>query len=562
MKRQLAALNPALTFGLALTACTFALFAIHAGLIDAFRGLRPCIAESLLNALTVALPYFFLPARWRTKVIWTVLALLTLIFEINILYYRSFGSIPGLSALKTDGIFSPMVLRSAADLFNPGEFMALAAPLILLIIARKWLKSGKNFSLRLRLTAVVCWLAAPPLLFVESTYWRQRWDNETGMTVSNQSFGYHLSQNLREMTCASPYKALTDFGLLPYLYRAVASAFPPKITLTDRQKSEITDFIRHRAESSAPIAANRGKNLILIIVESLNSTTLQTPATPFLNELIRRDGTFTALNLASQIGPGASSDGQFIYNTGLLPLADEPLVANYADCNYPSLAKSLPGYSSTEIIAEGAALWNHHQTTAAYGFDRLIANVAPDGLNQDATILDSAANRLNRLKQPFFAEITTISMHVPYSTPHTTLKISGSDGSRTANYLNATAHFDSELRRFFARLQECGLLENTVVAITGDHPAPQNSGLADSLLCQTVPLIIVNAGPTSKIDLQASQADVYPTLLDVMGAEHPYRGIGRSLLNGLPEPTPDNARRISELIIRSREGIAVLPEKE
>ncbi len=553
--------HPALTLGLILIACAFALFVIQASLIDSFRGLRPCIAENLLNALSVALPYFFLPARWRFRATMAILTLLTLIFEINSLYYRQFGAIPGLSALKTDGIFTPMVISSAADLFSFGDFMLLTSPLIILIIARKWMKSDKPFSRRVRLTALACWLAAPPLLFVESTYWYRRWTNET-VTPDGQSFGAYLEINLREMQCASPHKALTDFGLFPYLYRAIASAFPPKITLTDHQKNEIADFARSRAESSAPIAANRGKNLILIIVESFNSTTLQTPATPFLNELMSRPSTLTATTLASQIGPGVSSDGQFIYNTGLLPLADEPLVANYAEADYPSLAKSLTGYHSVEIIGEGAALWNHHQTTAAYGYQRLFAGIAPDGTDQDGRILSFAANYISESPRPFFVEITTISTHVPYSVPRTSANAAGTGGSRTANYLAALAHFDSELRRFFARLQESGLLDNTVVAITGDHPAPLNSGLADSLLCQSVPLIIVNAGPTVRIDAQASQADVYPTLLDVMGAGVAYRGVGRSLLSGAPEPTPDNARRISELIIRSRKGIAVLPKKE
>ena len=60
---------------------------------------------------------------------------------------------------------------------------------------------------------------------------------------------------------------------------------------------------------------------------------------PNLTEMLADSLTVSALNVEVQAGPGRSADGQFIINTGMLPLQSEALVAKYAHAVYPSVAK-------------------------------------------------------------------------------------------------------------------------------------------------------------------------------------------------------------------------------
>lgn len=67
------------------------------------------------------------------------------------------------------------------------------------------------------------------------------------------------------------------------------------------------------------------KNLILIIVESLNSWVINfkidnIEVTPFLNQLCCQSNSIVALKMQPQVKDGRSSDAHFIYNTGILPL--------------------------------------------------------------------------------------------------------------------------------------------------------------------------------------------------------------------------------------------------
>ena len=123
-----------------------------------------------------------------------------------------------------------------------------------------------------------------------------------------------------------------------------------------------------------------GKNLILIIVESLNSWVVNNEyasreITPVLNRLLKEDGTVYCLDMTSQVREGYSSDGQLIYNTGLLPAANCATAVRYGDNRFIGIADVLPDYHSFEVIVESGKYWNHRVTTHSYGYDSLYENL-------------------------------------------------------------------------------------------------------------------------------------------------------------------------------------------
>lgn len=103
-----------------------------------------------------------------------------------------------------------------------------------------------------------------------------------------------------------------------------------KMTLTVEQreaiKREYTDY-SERGGSLHDSTMIR-KNLIFVIVESYLSATSDLKVdgkeiTPFLNQLKRDSSVYYNGHVQPNINMGESSDGQFIYMTGLLPLKSD-----------------------------------------------------------------------------------------------------------------------------------------------------------------------------------------------------------------------------------------------
>lgn len=110
-------------------------------------------------------------------------------------------------------------------------------------------------------------------------------------------------------------------------------------------------------------------------------------------------------------------------------------------------------------------------------------------------------------------------------------------------YLNAVHHLDSQLARVTEHLEKNGLLDNTLVVITGDHGEEfmeqgrwgHNSTFVDEQV--RVPLVLwVPGRAAQKESLRTSHSDLLPTLLPLLGVKNPHQdySIGRSLFDAKP----------------------------
>lgn len=189
-------------------------------------------------------------------------------------------------------------------------------------------------------------------------------------------------------------------------------------------------------------------------------------------------------------------------------------------------------------------------------------------------------NIIPTLTQPFFLEVTTLSMHSPYDDLRVdpileeTLKSKAKLDKRAENYLEAVRTFDVNLKRLVVFLKNNDLYENTIIAIVGDHNA-FDAYLPKELHSQYTPMIIINSGIAIRSDEPIGQIDVYPTLIDYLGSKGYqmdggwYKGLGRSLISTFPpkgainrydEPTKEGINvdsiryvwNLSEKIIASR----------
>lgn len=105
-------------------------------------------------------------------------------------------------------------------------------------------------------------------------------------------------------------------------------------------------------------------------------------------------------------------------------------------------------------------------------------------------------------------------------------------------YLNAVHHLDGQLARITAHLEAKGLLDDTIVVITGDHGEEfmekgrwgHNSSFVDEQI--RVPLVLWIPGRAPhRESLRTSHLDLLPTLLPLLGVQNPASdyAIGQSL---------------------------------
>ncbi|WP_027589785.1 sulfatase-like hydrolase/transferase [Pseudomonas sp. RL] len=110
-------------------------------------------------------------------------------------------------------------------------------------------------------------------------------------------------------------------------------------------------------------------------------------------------------------------------------------------------------------------------------------------------------------------------------------------------YLNAVHHLDGQIARVVDHLKARGLMENTLIVITGDHGEEfmengrwgHNSTFSDEQI--RVPLVLwVPGRERHEETLRTSHMDLLPTLLPLLGVQNPAHqyGIGHSLFDPKP----------------------------
>lgn len=140
--------------------------------------------------------------------------------------------------------------------------------------------------------------------------------------------------------------------------------------------------------------------------------------------------------------------------------------------------------------------------------------------------------------QPFFSFMFFESAHANYYFPaesviepdyiddfnYLTVDIEKEIGRIKARYINATHHLDSQLGRVFDALEARGLLDNTIVIVTGDHGEEflengrwgHNSTFSQEQI--RVPLVVHIPGlPATQVNHMTSHLDLPATVLAALG---------------------------------------------
>lgn len=533
------------------------------------------------DACLILSPMWFLErkSRWYSvPVVW----LISIYLMASAVYFKYWSNLLPLVSIFDSSNWNHFVFESAWHKINWRDVVIIlvaAIYTVLSFVCKTKAPTKSSLPNKYRIIgffgSIMMWMFA---IFVDYMHMVRytRWFNNEYATESTCNLDSYLNGRIEPSVIADSSSSFNS-GLVWYLVRQFSyiRLSHNRLDLSKEQTEEIKEALSRQSATSALtdsvtaciMSDNKDKNLIFIIVESLNAEEIghkidERSITPILDSLINAQGTIAATFMMPQIKSGGSSDGQLIYNTGLLPVESGITVQQYDKNRYHSLAEILNKTHSAEFIVEDGNLWNHRSTTKSFGYDKLFemndlktAGLYRNENGADHAIFTFALRHLKDMPLPFYAEITTLSMHYPFDDKGIAGLENGLANINTEQrYQLSLKYFDSELGLFLNNLKRLGLYDNSIIIIASDHDTEYKVNIRGK---RPICFIALNTGITKHITTRTWQADVFPTILDIMGVDSTagYRGLGHSLLSdSIPERDDDywaTVRGISDRIIRS-----------
>ena len=148
----------------------------------------------------------------------------------------------------------------------------------------------------------------------------------------------------------------------------------------------------------------------------------------------------------------------------------------------------------------------------------------------DEPFFEYMKKTLDKKQTPFMATMFSLSSHNPYIVPE---KYKDKFPKGNLDIHKCVAYTDFSLQQFFKQAKKEKWYNNTIFIMVADHG---NYVYYDEFMKPinrfAVPILIFK--PNSKLvgvdDNFAQQIDIYPTILDMIGYQKPFRSWGRSLL--------------------------------
>ena len=537
---------------------------------DKDLGLLSYSARSMVDALLLLLPYWLLPAKLRIYYVSIIVFLFSFWGLSQLWYYRTYDDLMPFSSFLLFDNISSLLLNSIKASMKLTDILFILPPFFLFILY--WFlfvdtikKTPVNSKKRVIYTISILLFAI--LIHLMNAYvFYSKMQNRTTC---------HLG--IRYVNTVN-YISYFDFnGFVPFCIHSFINTILEKRSLNIKEKEEIESFLSKYMlkYTDNQYAVKEKQNLIVIIVESLNSWLINfkldsIEVTPHLNQLCQENNSILALHIQPQVKSGRSSDAHFMYNTGLLPINNGAVAVRFGEAEYPSLAKALKGYKSLSMVCDDAKYWNQETAFKSYGFTQLYDSrsmMNTSGNINDHILLEKAANQIKHVDFPFYAQLVTISMHYPYNTleiPSTNISKSKLYTKDIRNFLEKAHFCDNAIGKFIQELKETGIYEKSLIAIISDHNEIDKNQIENRK--ETLPedkeiaMIILNGSQKLNYTSKMEQIDIYPTLLDLMGANnYPWKGLGHSIFRKdsiLLLPLEERRSYISDLIITKNKKIS------
>lgn len=475
------------------------------------------------------LTVFELASGWDTRlshILFLIFySLFSLVMTIDTIYYAYFGQFVSINQLwQIDSLFT------AGTETNLAGALSIPWGLILLLdlpFMAEWQKARAGISGKWRRTiwwkggTVLCFAAMVGLVGV--------------ISVNDGLDGDFMRINhLEFVTCHT-----NDF------YTTVAGEIQKANVNTDEIKKIIQENVP-KAEGDELHGVAKGKNLILIQVESLNTWTIGKSyngqeLTPNINQLIQNNSLYFS-KVFSSSGKGNTSDAEFAALNSLYPTTVRECYRMYVNNTYNGLPWILrsEGYETMAFHGYEKEFWNRNIAYKNQGIQTFYSESELEmteksgfGLT-DKEMFRQAVDVLKEKEEPWFAFMITLTNHIPYELDEDlcSLKLDSSeDGTLAGHYMQAVRYTDEAIGMLIGYLKEAGLYEDTIIAFYGDHQGlNKETGSVQRKMTQLlgreydydemmrIPFLIhiPGLGEARTIDTVGGQIDILPTLANLM----------------------------------------------
>jgi len=502
--------------------------------------------------IIVCISYVFFTKR-RSKLLIIVNILITFLIITDLNYFRYFKDILSILVLKNMSQLLA-VKSSVSSILKIGDLLYLLD--IFIIVFLSIVFSKKNFPNKetsLKNTLKKRFILVLPLLILALTL-------ETYSFFSVSKDHPRLLTTLYNKVYITNNLGIINFSFLDF-YNFSANEVSKHTYVSKETEREIKDFLQNKFQNKTTDlkGSAKGKNLIVIQVEALegfviNEKVMGEEITPNLNKLIKRSAYFN--NYFYQISAGGTSDAEFMSNNSLYPAASGSAFFLYSDNDYLSLPKALANndYETAAFHAYNETFWNRNIMYKTLGFQNFFSEKSYKATEKvgmglsDKEFLTQSLEKLHSLSQPYYASLITLSSHYPYDDTknYGEFNVGEYKNSLMGDYLKAIHYTDAELGMFIDKLQQDGTLDNSILAIYGDHyaiPKDKQEQLAkfmniDNMTelqwakLQKVPLIMHFPKDANKgiKEIYGGQMDLYPTLSNLFDLPNKNQ-FGKDLFN-------------------------------
>ncbi len=330
--------------------------------------------------------------------------------------------------------------------------------------------------------------------------------------------------------------------------------FPKYHYMSEEESKKVFSPIRlAQQDSTAYTGKFKGRNVVFLIWEScakewvgeLNKHIPNHKSyTPFLDSLIRQSYVF-----------------EQAYANGTKSVDAMP--ALFASLPKPLQSFVLTHYSTDRLNSivpflkeEGYySAYFHNATKGSMGFDAMARHLGFEDYfgreNFEAVYGDSSdwfdgkwgiwdepflqymLSEVNKMQEPFIVSEFTTSSHIPFDVPKEYEERFPQD--EECGFHRVIPYTDYSLERFFKEAQKQAWYKNTLFVILADHAVfPYVDEYKTSLGAYSIPIIFFDprgelVGRDSTTVVQ--QADLLPTLMDLMGIQKPIISFGHNMFN-------------------------------
>ena len=454
----------------------------------------------------------------------------------NILYYREFSNFLSLSIIKTSGSTADNLGKSIVGITKISDFLTfLDVAVIIGLMASKVIKYDLR-PLKLKFNLLLEGLAVA--LIGVNLMMAQK--DRSGLLTRTFDNSYIVK-----------YLGMNQYAVYDAFKTAQTSEQMAKANVSDL--SSVKKYLKVNYVKPNPeyTGVAKGKNVIVIHLESFQQFLIDykwkgKEVTPNLNKLYHSKNTLSFSNFYNQVGQGKTSDAEMMLENSLYGLQSGSAMSSYGTSNTfesaPAILNQAGGYTTAVMHGGAGSFWNRNNAYKQFGYHYFMPLSYYEnkpkyyigyGL-KDKIFLSQSIKYIERLPQPFYLKLITVTNHYPYDLDKKNQSIDPTDtGDETVDGYVQTAHYlDQAIGEFLQWMKKTGLDKKTILVLYGDHygiSGNHHKASAellkqdeftnfDNLKFQRVPLMFHMKGLKGGIkDTYGGEIDVLPTLLNLLG---------------------------------------------